>query len=603
MPENNPQPVAEEQNQTTTPDPDSSYYQENNEETPEPAPEQPKPARKEPKLAKSPGHPRKDGMPPGSAAIEQTLSLPRPRFRTFRSDSQVAGQSSGSFHNYWGAFPTWAKDRTIGYVYRDHPALIPIPEDSKEKLYIDKVSTPFENDGDLLHRYGCGSYRIILNEPGKPAIATCFVIGVGGNDFRSNPPTDRRIDDVNQVDLNNPANNSYVMFLRSQGKLPEQSKKAEAEADMATIEMARDIAKQNEKLTDKLIESAGKRAEQDPNQKPLMDVVMDGALKSNEMMADAYTRSQSMMQETFEKLKTLREEGGSNDPTRMLELAFKLMGEMKGGPDANSAALLEEVKALRDRVANMQDERIASLERRLEEAANRQPISAPNPAVTQFTSVKEGVAALREMRDVVNEFSGGEKDSNPIEEAAADLGPKWLRPILPIAIPLIGQLAQAFFASRMPPGTGNMPGMPQQPMPFPPPMQHNPGPGSGPNPGQAPGPALVQAPSSIPGLPPEVVQILQRIDFTLVDFLTDHESNGADFAEWFIQGFGVGTFEQIRGMGEQAILGALYAYPPIATPLANIPQLNVQAFVKEFVNVKLEEGPTEPEAATGATVA
>ena len=87
------------------------------------------------------------------------------------------------------------------YVYRDWPVLMPKADD--DYAYIDKVmaSEAFESDVDLLQRYGCGSYRVILNDTElHEKVITLFIANLGGSDLKSNPPTDRRVNKPGELD-------------------------------------------------------------------------------------------------------------------------------------------------------------------------------------------------------------------------------------------------------------------------------------------------------------------------------------------------------------------------------------------------------------------
>ena len=88
------------------------------------------------------------------------------------------------------------------------------------------------------------------------------------------------------------------------------------------------------------------------------------------------------------------------------------------------------------------------------------------------------------------------------------------------------------------------------------------------------------------GLNPQVAELLNAIKISFLNHLegaATGELNGGHFADWFIGGFGDQYYKMVTQFGEEALLGAVYAYPPIAEHLAQFGQEKVKAFVHEFM--------------------
>jgi hypothetical protein len=549
---------------------------------------------------------------PASTYINtSTCPLPRPTYRMYKSDATAPNQRSKQFFNWWNNCPTWAKDRMVAYVYREHPVLLwdaeaegKVPYTSKNRKfkYIDKIigSQAFQDDMDFLHKYGCGSYNIKLNEDIRDAnrpsktLSECYVLNVGGGDYKSNPPTDNRISDVEQVDLNHPQNTAYVAFLRGSGKLPEQLSTKEKEAEMAQAEVIKDTLADNRRLTDKVIAMAQDRGnkEQTPD---AVSKAIDGAMgimheavkTGNEVTQRAVDFAQQTQSKMMDDMRS-RESSGNVDPMDQLNRVLDLVGKLQGGGGSNAHS--DEVVELRRQVSQMQADRIAALEARLNQAPTT------NPAATPFGSVKEGLQAMKEMKSVIDDISGnaatgGAKEA--VEESAADLAPKWLRPFIPVLVPAIGALAEGFFRSRMP-AAAPLQMQPTQAAPvYQPPTQAAPIPSNvtvmpTPNGGlPAASPAATPLTTETYGLPPQVAQLLGDIRVPLLNHL-NHGMSGARFSDWFIGGFGEPVYKQVIQFGTDGLVTAMYAFAPIGQNLAAFQRENVRAFVDDFIDPDYE---------------
>lgn len=527
------------------------------------------------------GKPRTDGMPAGSAADPTNRMIPSPRFRDFKPGAANPHQVTQSGCNYWKNLPSWGKDQVVAYVYRTHPVLKLSPADEENEDLagtnpnIDKLSgvEVIEDEQDMLNRFGCGDYHIRLNDTKRPAnaqtVCTIYFKGVGGADYRSAPPTDKRINDIEQVDLTHPANASYLAYLRGAGKLPEQSKKAEAEAEMATIELTKELLKQNERLHEK---NTREPAQPAVSPADIVNVARDLAKD----MAGANARDPQLTAMLEKLTEAINAKNSGLNLGELVPVLTALMGN-RGSADVElQQARAQNMELLMQMLKNEQERTRAEQQRNSELAARLEArIAAPAPATSSIT---DSVSALRAMREVVEEFSGPKMETNPVEDTARDMAPKWARPFVPYLGPIVQGLATAFLSRMQPQQPGMMPnagvpaGFPQQPNPQP--MQ----------------PSLpAPQPEAAPGLDPQITHLLTAISYPLTTRLNEPDPNGEEFAQWFADGYGLQTYQGVIGLGQDEIRKALYAFPPIANAISTIPPGVVQKFVQDFVNAKFED--------------
>ena len=527
------------------------------------------------------------------------IGVPEPKARVFKSDSTNQHQRTKSFYNYWNGLPEWAKENTILYVYRDYPVLLfitrettnPEPKD-QEFNYIDKISgaEPLQDDADLLQRYGCGNYKLKFNAivPGKPnrTLCTVYAVNLGGGDFKSNPPTDRRISDSKNVDMNNPNNTSYIAYLRGVGLLPNQIDAIRGENDMASIELAKEAQTTTSKLVDALVDRAKEnKPVQDPN---FMEKAVTGAM---EVVKEGSKAAIKITQDANEYANRVREKADQAAPVAAatespLVLALKIVELMKGGASSGDT----EVVALRAQIDKLRDDQVAILRDELKSMREARTVSS---STNPFDYMKSGMEALRGMKSTIDEITGGNEKEASIAETAADAAgaPKWLvrfAPLLQQGMQLVDGFFRMRTAQNMPPGTYPQP----RPVPgnYP---QPQPQLGQYPQPVPTPGPQLVQTRHPLATLDPaqftpELTQILSAIAIPLGAHLTE-DINGTVFADWFMSGFGEGTHTQIVQFGVDNVVAALYSFPATLQAVQGFPVEKVQEFVAEFLNPQFED--------------
>lgn len=579
------------------------------------------------------GRPRKDLMPSGATVGDKPTPLPRPKYTLFKSDATSLNQKSKAGFSWINAAQPWVKDRILIYVYREWPLLRLLSDEEKKsgaQSNIDKIpgNDAPQDDIDLLHKYGCGTYKLLVNDIEGNTVMTIIVVSAGGNDLKSHPPTDRRVSDIGQVDLNRKENTSYVEFLRMRGLLPEQARTSERAENVATIEAVKTVTEQYGALVNRVLDKSDESKNGGFDREVMsgvMDVVKDSVRTANEITAKSVDRANEILDGARTQMRdnsSGNNGGGGTDP---LQLAMQLVALInKGGGDSG------EIAQLRRELADANNKRLEFLERQLMEAKAAPAVAPTGP----FGSITEGVKALRSMREVVDEFSGGggggsgsgNRVSDAVEEAAGNMLPPWAKPFVAIGVPLLTALAQGYFASR----GGVMPGMPSQlqpqPQPYPQPLQAQLGSGGGGNNGggysippypgvplSPPGPQLVQqapgapapvpspsstpAPSSSPSpMDAEMEEVLSSLAIPLGTYMRDEDTDGENFASMVYNVYGKYIFEAVSSAGEAVVLQTVTSYPPMQKRIAGVPRARIERFVREFCAARPQDEVQEDES-------
>lgn len=556
-----------------------------------------------PKAGPRGGRPRADGAFPGLTAPPIPIDVPRPKFQVYRSDHINPAQRTKPALAWLAGLPTWAHDKITLYVYRDWPALRMVEEGSGEYAYIDKmVWSELTEDMSLLHRYGCGRYHIIVND-NKGALCTMYFTDLG-NDMKSFPPSDKRISNVEQVDLDHPDNRSYVDFLRMKGTLPSQIDNIRKETEMATVSVVEKAMDQNATLMRTVVDMAKESGKQAPvplaapGEAKALDVMADAAKRSSEMMQAGATSMLTHAQEMLNEAKNVRSIPVQTQPASdPLALALQIVSIIRETGNASGS----EVAELRKLVAQMQADQVKALSEQVRMLIDTKTVQPNSP----FGAVEEGLRAMKSFKTVYGELIGDvpeEKGSNLVEEAAEVVMPKFMKqygPFIQIGLSIVDnfmktRVAQMQYAPQPQPQyyqSQMQPRMPQPqhaPTPAPPPWQTQQPVSTSASP-SSPGPQLV-APAPVPtiDLSPEIQQLLATIAAPLFSHLTI-DKTGTDFADWFIYKLGQGTYDSITELGWEKILAALYTFPMTGQALAQYPPMKIEEFVKEFCNPQWEE--------------
>lgn len=542
------------------------------------------------------GKARKLSVPSADGKGEMEIKVPTPPYRLFKSDSMTRTQLTKVLWAWAWALPGWVKDRGMWYIYRDHPVLIDVTADDRKNgrfSNIDKVAvngeSPIMDDADLLNRYGAGSYKVVLNIEGE--VATGYVVNLGGARWKDNPPNDKRVTDPREIDWTNPANASYKAYCRSVGIHPETLGDKGEDQAMATATTAiTEMGRQNSELAgrlfttlEKALENRNHTSEGDATGKAL-ETMAQAAKAGNDVVMDAMRRMQEFQSE----------QGGKNtDPVAMMEMVAGLIEKL--APKADDS-LKTELAEMRRELADARNQQMRDLQEEIREL-RKNPVQAQQQG---------GLASLKETLETLREFRKMDEEMNPakeaIEETAEELAPKWLRPILPIALPLLQGLAGMLLAPNRP-GVPQMANpQPQQPSPFPQ-IQ-------GPQPVQQQQQPMqqqrqpMQQPMQQQQQPPPptdpFMPVISMIAPGLVNHLKEGKS-GVEFAEWFMDGYGESGYDEIvANFPDTVILGKLYEHPGLGPQLQQqFPQEQVMEFVRQFMH---HDEIVEPAAAAPVTV-
>ena len=543
------------------------------------------------------GRPRLDGMPVGSRRVkpgsqDPAYSVPNPHFSKYYSDDANSAKRTAKLWTWVKALPIQCQELIDVYVYRDWPPLLPASPEDDDFNNIDKFSATelWAKDEDMNDRYGAGDFHVFLNvgmKPHRRTIATAWV--KGNRSFRDLPPSDKRITVMGDdgfpkfIDRADPQCKTYVEFLRSRGIIPEVHQAEKERLKMEQAETAQQSMSAVERMADKVIKIAENARVVAPAAAPalnsdtvkeVMNTAMEGSRVSVEMLKDT--------------IKTLREGnggGGNNDST--LETALKIAVEI--GKANNPAEYLKIIGEQNQAIVKLQmdrlNDKIESLTR-----ANQAPTTPTAPS-TPVGGLKEMVKDFKELRELMNDGA----------DAAAETAPGvWgvVERVMPHLANLGGSLLQMYMASQMRPG--QMPPCPGNgmPMPMAPPQPPQPQPTQPSNVVQmqpaglpAPQPPPTAQPNGTPGTPPApgsapdsqaiLMNALNSIQVPISNSLHD-SGEGDTFADWFIGGYGERIYQELVAYGEGALVMGLYAFPPIATRITNVPREQTEKFVHEF---------------------
>jgi hypothetical protein len=512
---------------------------------------------------------------------------PEPIYRRYLSDNSNVHARTNVFWKWWKELPDRYKNKVVAYVYRSYPPLLDPPENDKTAhKYIDVVSAPFDSDQSLCDRYGAGDYRIFVNiaEKKSRTLAECYVKGT--RDFKSMPPSDRRITETDDrgrpkwIDVNDPQCRSYVEFLRSRGLMPEvwQQKKEDEMAEQA------DVLKTVLTMQKDLIDKATKKEESGTPLHETVGRVIDTAMSGARA-------GQEILKETIQTLQEQLSKGNGNQGSaEMMNVALQIAQVISKQSDPT--AYMQIIAKLNETVAGLQLDRLNDKIESLRSVAN--------PAGSPTSSLKSLIEDFKSMQELMGDGAGGTTGKIPA----------WLPLVTSAMEPvsrMVGNITQAFIASRMQPTIVQAPMQPAPPpagYPAPPPAPVNP---TGPLPEAfAPAPVNPQPVYRDPRLYPNqeiaadqpaaapvnqgdpLLMLLVSIQAPFLNQLRD-QLGGDDFADWFIGGFGERAYNDLltraRSTGlpaHSAILAMLDSFPPIASELAKENKQDVERFVREF---------------------
>ena len=363
----------------------------------------------EPELVvrKGRGRPRVDGTP-GKLDTKIPIPTPSPQYKKYWSGATNRSQYPTQLIKWYHELPQWAKDRMIVYVERDWPVLVKITKEDKAKAkaegrsvgynYIDKLAEMPKDTAELRDKYGSGDYHLSLNDAVAGVTLAQAWVKENWRDIQQFPPADQRIQKVENVDLNDPGNRSYVEYLRGRGKLPEQNQGGQGVAEATAISAG--IAGQSMAMADKLINRLMDAKDRDKGNndttatvvKEVMEVMGSVTEKASDVMKSAYeqtanrTSPMDSLKEVAAVFKELKGGPGDGQGAEATTMMMAMMREMREASAANTKMMME-----------MQSKQIERLERQLERQAEVKtaPVAGADGTgavpVSQVSSLVTGV--------------------------------------------------------------------------------------------------------------------------------------------------------------------------------------------------------------------
>jgi hypothetical protein len=310
------------------------------------------------------------------------------------------------------------------------------------KVLLPPITEAAEWNRWVCENFGAGDYHFKLNDhhPSvKKTIAMCTTKGEGSlRNWDSFPPLlhHNEHDEIDEVVLTDPLNESYLRWARLQGikfpgdpgtqSGPRDPEQIEEEDDMAnTAALIDSTLKSNERLTDRVFEMAKEKRDAAP---PQPDVNARAQLGAVETVTEGAKQMMGVMGQSMKQL--MENQTKAADPETHLRQVIDLAKSLMPAPSSGNSELLAMMKmqmdaqqANFDRVLQMQqaahDSTLKILTSRLEslEREKQNPAAAPSDE-------EKVLDRLMRIKNKLDDFAG---------ESAAPAGPAWLAPTLDFA--------------------------------------------------------------------------------------------------------------------------------------------------------------------------
>lgn len=559
-------------------------------------------------VKKGRGRPKVDGTP-GKLDREIPIQTPSPEYKKYWTNATNRNQYPSQLIRWYRDLPQWAKDRMIVYVERDWPVLIKITAADKQRNkalglpveynYIDKMDSLPEDMATLRDKYGAGDYHLSLNDQqAGVTLAQCWV-KENWRDIQQFPPVDQRIQKVENVDLNDPANRSYVEYLRGRGKLPEQNSK-QGEASMAEATAVSQMTGMMGKVLDKVLDSKDRdKGNNDTTAtvvREVMGVMGDVNKKAAEVMQNAYQQTEAnrtpamSLKDMVEVVKELKGEEKGSDTMMMV----KMMEMMQANSAATMSMIVENLKG-----------RVESSEKLVEKLLERQTTqttAGTGEAAGGSGQVSGLVSGVDQIVQVVEKLGFRKNGVGSTEGGVSSGGGGWkdvIPDILSSVQGLVQTGVQAYVAKvqsdqrdkdrammaagfQVTPQTVHAPPPNMAPMHTPSPAEiANRHPESGPLQGN---PAMTPEEQAQADDERAYVQFMGEITRPLMNHI-NRELGGDAFGQWMIDSYDPDTYEQIRAQGKDMFVQGVMGYAPLEEQLRGRVTV-LEKFADEFVRME-----------------
>jgi hypothetical protein len=528
------------------------------------------------------GRPRKDGMPVRSSTMGP-MPMPTPPFKRFWSDASNGNQKPQKLLNWIQECPAWARERMTLFISRDWPVLIHITPEMKQKAkregravehnYIDKISGDkiIKAIHELQDRYGAGDYSMILSDGETNQNLATVSVREGWRDIRAYPPSDNRVDRVENLEMTDKSNGPYIAYLKGQGKLvdKDQERKGEEMAEVSAVKEVVSLAREVMNKSNAQGQDGGKAAE----------VVAEAAKQGFEIISKSKEIADSQA----------ANKNPLDDLTKIVDVVDKLRPPQQKSDGELLGTILERMADMNKVVLSIQNERIAFAEKVALEAANRGTAATAATAGTvpgagTVDPFEAGIERFSKIASLMGWKMPGRMAGG--EAAEPSTGVKVMEVIsdlLPGVNGLFSNIltawqtkvyADAVAKGVMPGGMMPTPPPPPQPVPVMNPMEIAGTAGAG----------VEEENGAGDGGDDEMANFTKFMEAIKRPLLNHINRNlgGDRFAEFLIDMYDEATFEQVRGAGSDALAMALNSYPPIAAEIRGKDAV-VKKFVEEFV--------------------
>jgi hypothetical protein len=497
-----------------------------------------------------------------------------------------------AFFAYWAEVDFKFPNRGIVYVYRTWPRIDRQKIDPEAYKYSDKMDKAFPSPDqwrqEMLHRYGSGNYKLILNDAGGHAksVGQTMIADLRDSDY---PPV---IENLDELVMDDPTNQSFIESLRQKGILP-------GERELQNAESTQALTGTIDKLTNKVVEMGKTQAP--PAAPPGSTEVAREAML---MARDVFQQGLNLGKETVQAqadatVAAAKAESQASNPTQAIDNVVQLIGLVKslmptpalatgGGQSQDFTAILNNMASQN---SQLQQKIFEVLQSQINTLSQPRVVASPNPdgaAAGQTPKQDDFVSQLKklgELKDTMQDIFGGGRDDEDAPREKPEpmwmkLGMAALAGLPTLAMSLVGMSYNMAVAK-----TGQ--GAPMAPNQLPSPAEvpgmgavlvaDNPNPN--PNPTPAPGGQMNAIQRNV------YLAMLQQIEKPLLAHLNNPDKTGVDFAQAMMDFHGNVAYQATKGLGKEVLMGLLMSYKPIADVLVTIPE-QANQFVDDFLNAE-----------------
>lgn len=558
-----------------------------------------KPPAAETKAAEPEPAGARGGHPAGPTPAAKTKKIDLRKFPHFPRPPRFKATYQQLF-KYWK--DVWRmplfRDRILVYGYRLWP-VIDRTRTGKDYSNIDKLTSPIDDAGQeiasidgLYHLWGAGDYHLKLNDTVHQKTVCMTTIREIMRDKDTYPP----VLDLAELDTADPANASYVQWLRLKGvQIPgvlgineqeDEEMGPTGKSSSAVSELARTVTN----LADKSVQIAREAAansREAAEQRPA-PVDTEAARRGMEIVQAAADMGNQIVQSAIKQVPQHQQANPVEQMRGFVELAKELRQPQTAAVDTGDKLVnlmnmfMERETKMQANLFAVQQSHVQALEKRVEMLQN--PATREQPK-----SMRDLLFELRDAKAAMEDIVGGGDDEPGRGKGSgfADYVPMIVNG-LTLAMGLAASMVHNWAVGRAGRGQTIDPqqvaqqvgqvaqDQPAAPLP------------SGKHPGAAAG---VNGPAN------PYHALLTQLREPLLQSL-DAGETGGDFAAKLIDWQGVIAFESLRGIGKDALLAILSNYPPIWQVAQTIPE-RFEAFLDEFLEFDYHEGP-EPGAPPAA---